>query len=85
MYRKPSAWLWTIINSIADAVIATDGDGRVVFLNKAAETLTEWSGDEAHERPVTEVLRLIDKQTGLPAPLPWLESMGRETAADARG
>ena len=83
MDRKPSAWLWTIINSIADAVIAADGDGRVTFLNKAAETLTEWSGDEAHERPLTEVLPLIDKRTGLSTSLPWLESMGRETAVDA--
>ncbi len=83
MDRQPSAWLWTIINSIADAVIATDGEGRVKFLNKAAETLTEWSGDEANGRPVTEVLRLIDKRTGLPTPLPWLESIGRETGMDA--
>jgi PAS domain S-box-containing protein len=83
MEPKPSAWLWTIINSIADAVIATDGEGRVKLLNKAAETLTEWSGDEAHGRPVTEVLRLIDKRTGLPTPLPWLQSTGHESAADA--
>src|SRR4051794_41075811 len=54
----------TILRSIADGVIATDVDARVVFLNRAAEELTGWSQDEALGRPIVEVLQLIDERTG---------------------
>ena len=83
MDRNPSEWLWTIINRIADAVIVTDDAGLVKLLNRTAERLTDWTGEEARGLPVTEVLRLIDKRTGRPKALPWLESTDRETTADA--
>ncbi len=35
------------LTSIGDAVIATDGQGRVTFLNAVAERLTGWRCDEA--------------------------------------
>ena len=53
------------------------------LLNRAAERLTDWTGEEAQGQPVTEVLRLIDKRTGRPEPRQWLESTGRETMVDS--
>lgn len=44
--------------SIADGVIATDREGRVLLLNQAAEKLTGWSEEEALRRPLKEVLPL---------------------------
>jgi len=38
---RPSAT--AILNSLPDAVIATDGDGRVIYLNPAAERVSGWS------------------------------------------
>ena len=38
--REHDAWLTTILRSIADAVIATDFDGRVMFMNAIAGELT---------------------------------------------
>ena len=35
------------LQSIADGVISTDVDGRIIFMNTAAEKMTGWSGDEA--------------------------------------
>lgn len=48
------------LNSIADGVICTDGTGRVELMNPAAQTMTGWTAEEARERPIEEVFRLVD-------------------------
>jgi len=35
------------LQSIGDAVISTDADVRIEYINPVAETLTAWSLDEA--------------------------------------
>jgi diguanylate cyclase (GGDEF)-like protein/PAS domain S-box-containing protein len=52
------------LNSIGDAVISIDMHGGVDYLNVAAERMTAWSRDEAHGRPVAEVLEIVDTATG---------------------
>ena len=52
--------------SIGDAVITTDTQGRITFLNSVAATLTGWPADEACGRPITEVVRLLHEQTRQP-------------------
>jgi PAS domain S-box-containing protein len=49
--------------SIGDAVITTDVDGRVNFLNSVAEVLTGWSQSEAHGHPLQEVFHIVNEQT----------------------
>jgi PAS domain S-box-containing protein len=51
------------LRSIGDAVIATDVDGRVDFLNEVAERLTGWSQDRAKGRTLTEVFRIVNAFT----------------------
>ena len=53
----------TTLASIGDAVIVTDTEGRVNFLNTVAQTLTGWSADEALERPLSEVFRIVNEHT----------------------
>jgi diguanylate cyclase (GGDEF)-like protein/PAS domain S-box-containing protein len=53
----------TTLDSIGDAVLSTDIDGNVVYLNPAAEALTGWSRAAAMGRPLDEVFRLIDRDT----------------------
>ncbi len=43
------------LKSIGDAVITTDGAGRVTWLNPAAERLTGWPADEAVQQPIESV------------------------------
>ncbi len=49
--------------SIGDAVIATDAQGRITFMNPVAQTLTGWREPEALEKPLTEVFHIINEQT----------------------
>jgi PAS domain S-box-containing protein len=52
--------------SIGDAVIATDTQSRLTFLNPAAEALTGWPFAEAISRPLAEVFRIVNEQTRQP-------------------
>lgn len=53
-------WLQATMNSIGDAVIVTDCDGKVKFLNPVAEALTEWPISDALGQPLSEVFTLVD-------------------------
>ena len=57
------------LNSIGDAVIATDAEGRVTLLNPLAERLTGWTRTEAFNHPVEEILHLIHADTRQPYPI----------------
>jgi PAS domain S-box-containing protein len=49
--------------SIGDAVIVTDSESRVSFLNHVAQTLTGWSEDECRGLPVDQVFRIVNEDT----------------------
>jgi two-component system CheB/CheR fusion protein len=56
----------TTLRSIGDAVIVTDGEGRVELLNAAAEGLTGWTQAEAAGLPLGRVFSLVDEADGAP-------------------
>jgi PAS domain S-box-containing protein len=64
--RQQREWFRVTLTSIGDAVIATDSEARITFLNPVAETLTGWSATEAVGQPVQTVFRLINQQTQQP-------------------
>ena len=51
---------------IGDAVIATDANGRVTFMNAVAEQLTGWPTAEATGRLVSDVFPISNEDTGEP-------------------
>jgi diguanylate cyclase (GGDEF)-like protein/PAS domain S-box-containing protein len=59
------------LNCIGDAVVCTDLQGKVTFLNLAAERMTLWSWQEAADRPMAEVLQIVDcvSRETLPHPM----------------
>jgi PAS domain S-box-containing protein len=62
IYRQRE-WLRVTLTSIGDAVIATDVEGRITFINPIAAALTGWELDDAVGRPVQSVFQIINEQT----------------------
>ena len=67
------------LNSIGDAVIATDAGGRVTLLNPLAEKLTGWTQVSANGRPVDEIFHIINQETRQPATIPVKETLAHGT------
>jgi PAS domain S-box-containing protein len=62
--------LRTTLNSIGDAVISTDLDGKIVRMNPVAEDLTDWNKSEAKGKPINTVFKIINSETGETVPNP---------------
>jgi PAS domain S-box-containing protein len=58
-----NTWFSMALRSIGDAVIATDGSGRILFMNSAAEQLTGWPEPEAVQRGLVEIFRVVHEVT----------------------
>jgi diguanylate cyclase (GGDEF)-like protein/PAS domain S-box-containing protein len=54
------------LDSIGEAVLRSDSEGNVMYLNRVAGEMTGWSRAEAQGHPVTEVLRRIDGASRAP-------------------
>ncbi|MBI2850798.1 MAG: response regulator [Chloroflexi bacterium] len=61
--KESEKWFSTTLRSIGDAVIATDKDGRITFMNPIAEELTGWTQGEAADKRLAEVFRIINRDT----------------------
>ena len=51
------------LQSIGDAVITTDSDGRIDYMNPVAESLTGWENREAEGQLIANVLTVVDETT----------------------
>jgi PAS domain S-box-containing protein len=58
------------LQSIGDAVVSTDVQGRVADINPVAEALTGWPAAEASGRLLDEVFHIVNGQTGEPVASP---------------
>ena len=62
--KESEQWLSTTLKSIGDAVIATDANGFVTFMNPVAEALTGWNQEDVAGKPLSEVFNIINEETG---------------------
>jgi two-component system cell cycle sensor histidine kinase/response regulator CckA len=56
-------WLATTLRCMRDGVIAVDSLGVVKLLNMAAEKLTGWSAEDAVNRELSEVFRVLEPES----------------------
>ncbi len=65
------------LQSIGDAVISTDAEGRIEYINPVAESLTAWTLQEARGQPIGAVLRLVNEITREPVESSLDGALGR--------
>ncbi|UCC16188.1 MAG: PAS domain S-box protein [Dehalococcoidales bacterium] len=71
------AWFSRTLNSIGDAVIATDERALVKLMNPIAESLTAWNEKDAIGKPIKDVFNIFNEETGKKSAIP-IERIMRE-------
>lgn len=61
LYKEKERAMITL-NSIADGVITTDIDGKVLYLNPVAERLTGWRLNEVNETRLDDIFQMFDEK-----------------------
>jgi PAS domain S-box-containing protein len=61
--REREEWWSVTLSSIGDAVIATDTQGKITFLNPVAENLTGWLLAEAFGKAVSHVFHIVNEES----------------------
>jgi len=79
--KKNEKWLSTVLSSIGDAVITTDTNGLIAFMNPAAESLTGWDKKSTLGKPVEDVFRIINEETEEPIESPVKKVLMEGTVA----
>ncbi|MCZ6677346.1 MAG: PAS domain S-box protein [Candidatus Poribacteria bacterium] len=80
-FKESEQWLSTILKSIGDAVIATDKNGCVTFVNPVAEALTGWRQEEVFGKDLAEVLNVIRDGTRIPIKNHIMKALQQEIVA----
>lgn len=58
--RESERWFTSTLRCVQDGVLITEVDGRVRFMNAAAESMTAWPLKEALGHPIDDLLRFAD-------------------------
>ena len=68
--RDGSELLRITLRSIGDAVITTDTNGVITYLNEVAESLTGWPIRDARGKSLADVFQIVNEATGKPVENP---------------
>lgn len=62
--QESREWFQITLDSLGEAVLATDASGTVTYSNRIAQELTGWNdGIDPRGRPLRQILRLVDART----------------------
>jgi len=71
--KESEKWYSITLKSIGDAVIATDLNGNIKFLNEVAGKLTGWKFSEAFGKPINDIFKIINERTHKPVENPVIK------------
>jgi hypothetical protein len=80
--QEREQWFAATLRSIGDAVIATDDDGHITYMNPLAERLTCWTVQDALGQALHEVVRLVHEESRQPVEAPLDQAMQGGTPAN---
>lgn len=63
LIREKDKWLTAILRSVGDAVIATDTQGKIKFINHVAERLTGYTKEAAINKDLPSIFRIRSEVT----------------------
>lgn len=63
MEKSHDQWISALLESINEALIATDNNGIIKFMNNMAEDITGWKQENAINRDLNEVFKVYDENT----------------------
>jgi PAS domain S-box-containing protein len=70
LLHENKEFLEVMLDSIGDAMIATDREGKIIKMNPIAEELTGWNLSEAEGKKLSECFQIINAHTRKPAKNP---------------
>jgi len=73
--HEQKEWLRVTLSSIGDAVITTDREARITFMNPTAQTLTGWTQEEAAGIPLDTIFQIVNKDTRRPVENPAIRAL----------
>jgi PAS domain S-box-containing protein len=65
----------TTLESIGDAVITTDADGNITFLNSVAQSVMGWTPPEAVGKPLPQIFAIRNEETGQEVENPAIKAL----------
>ncbi|MEH1918517.1 hybrid sensor histidine kinase/response regulator [Nostoc sp.] len=72
-------FLSSVLRGMGDGVIVVDTELNIKYMNQVTEALTGWQWNEAKDKTLTEVIKIIDEQTQLPIENPIIVALHQET------
>ncbi|MDZ8108201.1 MAG: response regulator [Nostoc sp. DedQUE12a] len=72
-------FLSSVLQGMGDGVIVVDTELHIKYINSVAEAITGWRWDEAKDKVLTEVFKLVDEQTQLPVKNPIITALEQQT------
>lgn len=82
MAEQRGRWLNTVVQSMGDAVMTVDRQGKVTMLNPAAERLTGWMQSDAIGKPLEEIVLLLDAESRRPIMNPAVRALQKGIPSD---
>lgn len=80
--KESEKWLSTTLESIGDAVIATDKNGKLKFMNPVACQVTGWDHDAAIGQPLSKIFNIIHEESGIPVDDPVVKVVENDAIID---
>ncbi|MEH1810367.1 hybrid sensor histidine kinase/response regulator [Nostoc sp.] len=72
-------FLSSVLRGMGDGVIVVDTELNIKYMNQVAEALTGWQWNEAKDKMLAEVIKIIDEQTQLPIENPIIAALQKKT------